>query len=125
MNQKMSFNILNGCQRILYYNYSIIDDVVYNKLNDVIRGEVTYRYTKVHFKTSGLREPLVHLFIDKLSNSCAVCHVFRFVVSEHIFSGVRVIRSLVLCVCFVDRCLSFCPFCFGHLIVCPSSIYGF
>jgi hypothetical protein len=27
-----------------------------------------------------------------------------------IFSGVRVIRSLVLCVCFVDRCLTVCPF---------------
>ena len=26
------------------------------------------------------------------------------------FSGVRVTRSLVLCVCFVDRCLSFCTF---------------
>ena len=25
-----------------------------------------------------------------------------------VFSGVRVTRSLVLCVCFVDRCLSFC-----------------
>ena len=30
-----------------------------------------------------------------------------------------------LCVCFVDRCLSFCPFSFGHCVVCPSSIYGF
>jgi hypothetical protein len=40
-----------------------------------------------------------------------------------IFSGVRNTRSLVLCVCFVDRCLSFCPFC-GHCVVCPS-IYGF
>ena len=36
-----------------------------------------------------------------------------------IFNGVR-----VLCVCFVDRCLSFYPFCFGHCVVCPS-IYGF
>jgi hypothetical protein len=36
----------------------------------------------------------------------------------------RVTRS-VLCVCFVDRCLSFCPFSFGHCVVCPSSIYGF
>jgi hypothetical protein len=27
-------------------------------------------------------------------------------------------RSLVLCVGFVDRCLSFCPFSFGHCIVC-------
>ena len=26
------------------------------------------------------------------------------------FSGVRVTQSLVLCVCFEDRCLSFCPF---------------
>ena len=27
-----------------------------------------------------------------------------------VFSGVRVTRSLVLCVCFVDRCLYFCAF---------------
>jgi hypothetical protein len=40
-------------------------------------------------------------------------------------SGVRVTRSLVLCVCFVDRCFSFCLFSFGHCVVCPSSIYGF
>jgi hypothetical protein len=33
--------------------------------------------------------------------------------------------SLVLCVCFVDRCLSFCFFTFVHCVVCPSSIYGF
>ena len=41
------------------------------------------------------------------------------------FSGVRVTRSLVLYVCFVDRCLSFCTFSFGHCVVCSSSIYGF
>ena len=41
-----------------------------------------------------------------------------------IFSGVRVTRSLVLCVCFVDRCLSFCTFSFGHCVICSSSIYG-
>ena len=41
------------------------------------------------------------------------------------FSGVRVTRSLVLYVCFVDRCLSFCSFCFGHCVVCSFSIYGF
>jgi hypothetical protein len=32
-----------------------------------------------------------------------------------IFSVVRVTRSLVLCVCFVDRCLSFCTFSFWPL----------
>ena len=42
-----------------------------------------------------------------------------------VFSGVRVTRSLVLCVCFVDRCLSFYTFSFGHCVVCSSSIYGF
>ena len=36
--------------------------------------------------------------------------------SPPVFSGVRVTRSLVLCVCFVDRCLSFCP---CSCVVCP------
>ena len=40
-----------------------------------------------------------------------------------VFSGVRVTPSLVLNVCFVDRCLSLCTFSFGHCVVC-SSIYG-
>jgi hypothetical protein len=35
--------------------------------------------------------------------------------------GVRVIRSLVLYACLVDRCLSFCTFSFGHCVVCSSS----
>jgi NhaP-type Na+/H+ or K+/H+ antiporter len=30
---------------------------------------------------------------------------------------------LRLCVCFVDRCLFFCPFSFGHCVVYPSSIF--
>ena len=33
--------------------------------------------------------------------------------------------SLVLCVWFVDRCLSLCTFSFGHFVVCSSLIYGF
>ena len=41
-----------------------------------------------------------------------------------VFSGVRVTRSLVLYVCFVDRYVLFCPFSFGHCI-CSSSNYGF
>jgi hypothetical protein len=40
-------------------------------------------------------------------------------------NGVRVTRSLVLCVYFVDRCLSFCTFSFGHCVVCSSSICRF
>ena len=34
----------------------------------------------------------------------------QFYPSPPVLSGVRVTRSLVLCVCFVDRCLSFCTF---------------
>ena len=45
--------------------------------------------------------------------------------SPPVCSGVRVTRSLVVYVCFVDRCLSFCTFSFGHCVVCSSSIYGF
>jgi hypothetical protein len=48
-------------------------------------------------------------------------HLAEFTVS---FSGLHVTQYLVLCVCFVDRCLSFCTFSFGHCVVC-SSIYGF
>jgi hypothetical protein len=44
--------------------------------------------------------------------------------SPTVFCGVRVTRSFVVCVCIVDRCLSFCPFSFGHCVVCSSSIYG-
>ena len=45
--------------------------------------------------------------------------------SSPVFSRVGVTRSLVLYVCFVDRCLSFCTFSFGHCVVCSSSKYGF
>ena len=45
--------------------------------------------------------------------------------SPPVFGGVRVTRSLVLYVCFVDHCVSFCTFSFGHCDVCSSSIYGF
>ena len=45
--------------------------------------------------------------------------------SPPVFGGVRVTRSLVLSVCFVDRCLSICTFYFGHCVVCSSSICGF
>jgi hypothetical protein len=34
-----------------------------------------------------------------------------------VLGGVRVTRSLVACVCVVDRCLSFCTFSFVHCIL--------
>ena len=44
---------------------------------------------------------------------------------DPVFSGIRVTRFLVLCECFVDRCLFFCTFSFNHCVACSSSIYGF
>jgi hypothetical protein len=55
----------------------------------------------------------------------------RLTLPEHlssppVFNWVRITGSLVLCVCIVDRCLSFCTFfSFGHCVVCSSLIYGF
>jgi hypothetical protein len=37
--------------------------------------------------------------------------------SHPVFSGVRATRSLFSCICFVDRCLSFCTFSFDHCVV--------
>jgi hypothetical protein len=48
-------------------------------------------------------------------------HIFKCIS----FSEVHVTQSLVLCVCFVDCCLSFCTISFGHCVVCSSAIYGF
>ena len=45
--------------------------------------------------------------------------------STPVFGRVCVAWYLVLCPCFVDHCLSFCLFSFGHCVVCPSSIYRF
>ena len=63
-----------------------------------------------------LTYPFRHLFVSS--------QMTLFAVSNY-YIGFRVTRSLVLNVCFVDRCLSFCTFSFGHCVVCSSSIYGF
>ena len=42
--------------------------------------------------------------------------------SPPVFSGVCVTQSLVLCVCFVDRCLSFFFWPLCHLFFCDSRI---
>jgi hypothetical protein len=54
----------------------------------------------------------------------AVCLHFRSARVHPRFLVLFVLLNLVY-VCFADRCLSFCPFSFGHCVVCSSSIYGF
>ena len=50
---------------------------------------------------------LVQVYISGLS--CCVNELERLALTEHLssLSGVRVTRSFGVCVCFVDRCLSF------------------
>ena len=36
--------------------------------------------------------------------------LLEHLISPPVFSGVRVTRSFVLCVCFLDRCFALCPF---------------
>ena len=59
-----------------------------------------------------------------LLSSFMTYHLPEHPSSPPVLSGVRVTRSFVLYVCFVDRFLSFCTFSFGHCVVCSSSIYG-
>jgi hypothetical protein len=59
------------------------------------------------------------IFIFPYFDSCLTPYLKLYIA----FIGVRVTRSLVLCVCFVDSYLSFCPFPFGHCVVCLSSIF--
>jgi hypothetical protein len=69
-------------------------------------------------------------FVTRLTRRVPLVEPELLTLSEQLSSppvlcGVSVTRSSVLFVCFVDRCLSFCPFSFGHCAVSFSSIYGF
>jgi protein-S-isoprenylcysteine O-methyltransferase Ste14 len=73
---------------------------------------------------------LITGFVTRLTRRVSLVKQELFPLPEHlssspIFSGVGVATYLVFCVIFVNRCLSFCPFSFGHCVVCSSSIYGF
>jgi hypothetical protein len=61
-------------------------------------------------------------FVIRLTRRVPLVAQEQLTIPEHpssvlVFSGVCVTRSLVLCVCFVDHCLSFCPF---LPLCCPS-----
>jgi hypothetical protein len=73
---------------------------------------------------------LITGFVTRLTRRVPLVEQELLTLPEHpssppVLSGVRVTRYLILCVCFVDNCLSFCPFSFGHCVVSSSSIYGF
>jgi hypothetical protein len=70
---------------------------------------------------------LITGFLTRLTRRVSLLEQELLVLQEQtssfqVLSGVRVTRSLVLYVCFVDRCLSFRLFSFAHCVVCSSSI---
>ena len=76
------------------------------------------------------RSWLITGFVVRLTRRVSLVEQELLTLPEHlsspsVLSGVRVTRSLDLYVCFVDRCVSFCTFSFGHCVDCFSSIYGF
>jgi len=84
----------------------------------------------VNTSRSFLHSRLIIGFVTRLTRRVPLVEQELLTLPEHlssppVFSGVRVTRSLVLYVCFVDPCLSFCTFSFGHCVVCSSSMYGF
>ena len=90
-------------------------------------------YLYMHFYESGGGKLVLLLItecVNRLTRRVPLVVQELLTLREHlssspVFSGVRVTRCLVLCVCLVDRCLSFCTFSFGHWFVCSSSLCGF
>jgi hypothetical protein len=83
---------------------------------------------------SFLHSQLITGFVTRLTRRVPLVEQELHTLPEHlsstpVFSGFRVTRSLVLYVCFVDRCLSFCIFSFGHCVLlytdsdCPFGIF--
>ena len=87
-----------------------------SRLNPIKKNQCRSTMEQQRFELAFERVPLVEQELPTLPEHLS---------SPPVFSGVRVNQSLVLCVCFIDRCLSFCTFSFGHCDVCSSSIYGF
>ena len=77
------------------------------------------------------------MFLDERMTAylkiCFYCLVSHIVVSWYwsiwvhpqFLVGLMLLDLYFYVKCFVDCCLSFCSFSFGHCVVCPSSIYGF
>jgi hypothetical protein len=94
-----------------------------------------HKWPRIFSTYSNTSRPVPHSwlitgFVTRLTWWVSLVEQELLTLPEHlstppIFSGVRVTRSLVLYICFVDRCLSFCTFSFGHCVVCSSLIYGF
>jgi hypothetical protein len=100
----------------------------------VIKGDNIHILSLLHFRTTWVHPRfLVGLWSSQNILQHDGCHwlveqepitIPASLSSSRILMGVRSAQSLVFVYYFVDGCLSFCLFCFGHCVVCPS-IYSF
>ena len=107
-----------------YYLIKVVTKTGLTVIRLILRGKITcYPLTK-YLLLCWMNQ--IDNFSKGWDNVCkqVPCVLSLTLFRHKVFSGVRVTRSLVLCVCFVDRCLSICTFSFGHCVVC-SLIYGF
>ena len=80
-----------------------------------------YQLPAVKWYTTTLQTHLINhvVILDKRENSTmsnSLILITFYLLPR--FCGIRVTRSLVLRVCFVDHCLYFCTCSFGHCVVC-------
>jgi hypothetical protein len=99
----------------------------FNKTNNQLNLVRQYLMTKLPYLIPC--SWLITGFVTRLTRRVSLVEQEMLTLSEPlstppVCSGVRVTRSLVLHVCFDDRCLSFYTFSFGHCVICSSSIYG-
>ena len=90
---------------------------------------VVYTSTRVFWMRQDKLGIPFHTFRSRLTRWVPLVEQELLILPKHlrsppVFSGVCVTRSLVFCVYFIDRCLSFCTFSCGHCVVRSSSIYG-
>jgi hypothetical protein len=95
-----------------------------------VKNDHGYFPLVVSTSLSFLHSRLITWFLIRLTQRVPLVEQELLTLPEHlssppVFSGVRATRCLVLYVYFVDRCLSWCTFSFGHCVVCSPSIYGF
>ena len=93
-------------------------------LNICVTNDHCYAPLVANTSRSFLHSCLITGFVTRLTRR-ELLSLPEHLSSPLVFSGVQVTRSLVLYLCFVDRCLSFCTLSLGHFVVCSSSIYGF
>ena len=115
---------------IVDYHYIFLSCVWVMSIHIERNSEIAVAAVKQNASRSFPRSWLITGFVTRYTQPVSLVEqelptLPKYLSSSPVFTGVRVTRSLALYVCFIDRCLSFCTFSFGHCVVCSSSIYGF